>query len=104
MAKPRRKYQVYTAYYFYSEEYEDCHVDKWTHEGSTWAVSEKQAINNVRHRSYGDYGSSQYKPLNCEGSYENGLMWLAIASDFPLSEEELKKYDRSWRGSQGWSK
>ena len=51
MAKPKRKYQVYTAYYFFSEEYEDCHVDKWTHEGSTWAVSEKQAVNNIHFRT-----------------------------------------------------
>lgn len=31
-----------------------------TFEGTTWAVSEKQAINNVRHNNYGDK-TSQYK-------------------------------------------
>ena len=44
----------------------------WHFAGETWAVSEKQAINNIRHRVFGDYNSSQYKYDYVCG---DGAMW-----------------------------
>ena len=77
MAKPKIKFMVFTKYYFNCEEPEDCYEGEWRFEGETWAVSEAQAINNVRHRKYGDYGTSQYKPTATSGHWENGLEWKA---------------------------
>ena len=80
MSKPKLPYQVYTSYCFVNGDYpEDSHQDEWRHEGETWAVSEKQAINNVRHRNYGD-NYSQY------GAW---LDWIAIQSNGPLSPIEI---------------
>lgn len=76
MGNPRELYKVYSRYYFNSEDYS--REGKWKFEGKTFAVSEKQAINNVRHRKYGDYGSSQYKPIATSGHWENGLEWSAV--------------------------
>ena len=52
MKKPRRTYIVYR---------NGSLVDE------TWAVSEKQAINNVRHNAFGDF----------ESQYEYGVEWFA---------------------------
>jgi hypothetical protein len=75
MAKPKVPFMVYSRYFFVSE---DDHFERdWSPEGQTFAVSEAQAINNVRHRNYGDYGTSQYKPIATSGHWENGLEWKA---------------------------
>lgn len=77
MAKPKRKYLVYSQFYCLTDlgEYG---ASPWTLEGTTWAVSEKQAINNIRHRNYGDYYSSQYKPTAMGSTWENGRNYRAI--------------------------
>lgn len=77
MAKQKVHFIVYSRYYFKTEFPEDSFNLRWEKEGDTWAVSEKQAINNVRHRNYGDYGSSQYKSIGYSSSWENGLEWKA---------------------------
>ena len=41
------------------------------------AVSEKQAINNVRNRIMGNI--SQYKPVAFGGKWENGYYWKAVS-------------------------
>lgn len=63
----KRKYKVYCAAVFTytgtgelcSSLYENIEEisNMWDYVGDTWAVSEKQAINNVRHREHGDYRS-----------------------------------------------
>lgn len=61
--KPKRKrYLVYsrTQFTFHDEIGE---MSGWRFEGETYAASENHAINNVRHRNYGDEYSSQYKPV-----------------------------------------
>ena len=74
----KKKYAVYTQYFFNTEfEEDDSFTDDWTFMGYTYAVSEKQAVNNVRHRIYGDYGTSQYLPMATGGHWENGLNWKA---------------------------
>lgn len=77
MAKTKRKYKVFSQYYFESEDHS--RTDTWKFVSETWAVSEAQAINNVRHRTMGDYGTSQYKPIAVGGHWENGLNWKAVA-------------------------
>lgn len=62
MRKPRRTYEVYL-----NGEYK----------GQTWAVSEAQAINNVRHNTCGDY-ESQY-------GYES--TWEAILK-YPYDDDD----------------
>ena len=77
MKKPKLKFIVYSQYYMETEFPDEDFTDDWKFEGETWAVSEKQAINNVRHRKYGDYGTSQYKPATTSCHWENGLKWKA---------------------------
>ena len=72
----KQKYNVYSKYYFDSEEAEDCFEGKWKHEGETYAVSEEKAINNVRFRKYGNV--SQHKPIATSGHWENGRKWKAV--------------------------
>ena len=43
--------------------------------GETWAVSEAQAINNVRYRTAGN--TSQYLPYITSGHWEKGIEWEA---------------------------
>lgn len=64
---PKKKYRYFV---FASSDY-DFDPSSENFEGSTWAVSEKQAINNIRHNNYGD-NTSQYK-----GDY----YWKAIAEN-----------------------
>ena len=52
MRKPRKTYLVYR---------------NGVYMGQTWAVSEKQAINNVRHNTYGNY----------ESQYSYDVIWSA---------------------------
>lgn len=75
--KLAKMWRVYSQYYLLADEPEDSFEDDWVFEGETFAVSEAQAINNVRHRNYGDYGASQYKPVCRSGHWENGLRWKA---------------------------
>ena len=77
MKKEKVKWLVYSRYYQLTEDIESNIIDDWTLVGTTYAVSEKQAINNVRHRMMGDYGTSQYKPIETSGHWECGLDWAA---------------------------
>lgn len=72
------KYYVFKRYYFYQEEPEEHYFHKeWEYVGKTFAVSEKQAVNNVRHRVN---ATSQHKPVNVSGHWENGFEWKASQS------------------------
>ena len=75
MAKPKRHYSVYYRLITYNEITNEESVSDFHFAGETWAVSEKQAINNVRHRNYGDI--SQYLPIYSSGSYEARYEWKA---------------------------
>lgn len=69
----KRKFAVMITERIYNDwtpEYVD-ESDEGTYE--TFAVSEEQAVNNVRHRLFGDCGTSQYKPVSVSG-YED--VWL----------------------------
>ena len=72
----KRKYKVYAQYYFETEDGEDDFTEFWNYMGETFAVSEKQAINNVRFRNYGNI--SQYKPITESGHWCNGFNWKAV--------------------------
>ena len=61
MRKPRHTYEVYR---------------NGVYIGDTWAVSEAQAINNVRHNTRGDY----------ESQYAYGVQWEAILK-YPHASE-----------------
>lgn len=55
----------------------------WHLVGTTYAVSEKQAINNVRHRCFGDSYSSQHKavyadPFRFESMHR---LWKAVSEE-----------------------
>lgn len=69
----RRRYKVYSKEYFLSEDHK--RSDEWKYIGETTAVSEKQAINNIRYRIYGNI--SQYKPIAVSSNWQNGLIWKA---------------------------
>ena len=71
----KKKYKVYSRYWFESEDVEDSRTDDWEFMGETYAVSEDKAINNVRFRTVGNI--SQYKPAAVGGHWENGLDWKA---------------------------
>ena len=85
MAKPKVKYVVYYQHYFatdYPEVYgtqSDSGYDlyEWEEAGSTYAVSEAQAINNVRCRLFGEK-SSQYMPIGSGNSWVEGYNWKAV--------------------------
>lgn len=77
MKKEKVRYRVYRQYFLEAEEIENSFEGEYKYVGSTSAVSEAQAINNVRHRLMGDYGTSQYKPLATSGHWENGYNWKA---------------------------
>lgn len=78
MERPKRKYLVYAKYYLESEFPEDSFEEDWKLVGETFAVSEKQAINNVRFKLFGNYCASQYKPTYSGGHYSYGLHYKAI--------------------------
>lgn len=77
MKKKRMLYQVYRKYYLDAEDIENSFEEDWKFAGSTYAVSEKQAINNVRNRIMGNI--SQYKPVAFGGKWENGYYWKAVS-------------------------
>lgn len=58
---------------------ENTYQDEWIPIGTTRAVSEKQAINNVRYRAMGT--ESQYLPTYISGHMESGLEWKAERVD-----------------------
>ena len=87
MAQTKRKYKVYSKYYFatdYPEHWGTNVPDSgymagdWKLEGETWAVSESKAINNVRFRTRGEK-SSQYYPDYDSGRTMEGYYWKAVA-------------------------
>lgn len=73
--KNKSKYSVYSRYVMTADEIENCTAHPWEYVGDTYAVSEKQAINNVRHRTIGDL--SQYKPIATSGHWDSFLEWKA---------------------------
>lgn len=75
MAKPKKKYSVYATPYLEAEELENCVQYPREFMGETWAVSEAQAINNVRYRTVGN--TSQYLPYITSGHWEKGIEWEA---------------------------
>lgn len=75
MKKPKRKYKVFYQRRMDSELPENCTIHDKVFAGETFAVSEAQAINNVRHRVIGDI--SQYLPLVSDGRYELFYDWSA---------------------------
>lgn len=75
MAGIKRRFRVFRRYYLVTEDIENNITDEWVFVGETWAASEKQAINNVRHRTMGDV--SQYLPVAVSGHRENGYDWKA---------------------------
>lgn len=77
MKQPKHKFNVFSQHYVEHEDPEYSHKGDWKKVGETWAVSEKQAINNVRHRKRGDYYSSQYKPNYVSGRWAEGEYWKA---------------------------
>lgn len=86
MAKPKIRFIVYYQRYFatdYPEHYgindSGYEVYEWKEAGSTYAVSEAQAINNVRCRLFGAK-SSQYMPSGNGGSWEEGYNWKAVVA------------------------
>lgn len=58
-------------YYVFACSDNNSELDSHAYEGMTWAVSEKQAINNVRHNNYGDLTSQ----------YHDNYIWSAILVD-----------------------
>lgn len=75
MAKEKRHYAVYFRELFYDEITNQETKLQWRLAGNTYAVSEAQAINNVRHRCFGNI--SQYKPVSEYGSSMIELEWKA---------------------------
>lgn len=73
MGKPKAKYDVFARYVMCAEEEENSFEADWEHIGTTFAVSEVQAINNVRFKVMGNV--SQYKPLATSGHWETELEW-----------------------------
>ena len=75
-ARQKERFSVYARYYLDAEEPENCIRGEWSFMGTTYAVSEKQAVNNVRHRTVGC--RSQYVPVAVSGHWENGFEWKAV--------------------------
>lgn len=66
----KKKYTVEVYEFFDCEEY--CRKNLLTTQ-DTYAVSERQAINNIKFRITGK--TSQYRPMAVGGSWENGLLY-----------------------------
>lgn len=67
----KSKYVVYCRHY-YEDEVCKAQRTEWKYAGDTYAVSEAKAINNVRHRVYGDVVLE-----SIGGNYEAGIEWKA---------------------------
>lgn len=85
MKKPKLPFNVYSSYEYRSESWNDNYRDKWVFEGQTRAVSEAQAINNVRKRN--GY-KSQYYPLHDNGYSVGELHWKAVLAFEPAPIDE----------------
>lgn len=93
MRKPKDHYSVFFKYFMITEDIEDSFEDEWQFAGDTWAVSEAQAINNVRYRMG---HPSQYKPLAVSGHWDTWMDWKAI--------KEERKEEKIWMKRMRWSK
>ena len=78
MAKEKQLFNVFFKVCSYDEVTCTASESDYRFAGETWAVSEKQAINNVRHRLYGDI--SQYLPHYDNGYYVEQLEWKAVVA------------------------
>lgn len=80
MKQIKLKYKVYRQRWSMSDDEDEStySADGWEDIGTTYAVSEKQAVNNVRHRTLGDYYSSQYLPTQEYGHSIAGYHYKAI--------------------------
>ena len=83
MKKPKVPYEVYCRKRINAEEPENCVVYDWEYVGATAAVSEAQAINNVRYKRLGNNGTSQYLPISVSGHYDVWLDWKAVPKEWP---------------------
>lgn len=77
MCKLKKEYKVYAQRIVEFEPPEENVIYPEVFIGTTFAVSESQAINNVRHRMLGDYGTSQYKPVDVGCHYTVWIDWRA---------------------------
>ena len=77
MKKQKTRYFVFAQRKVISEFPEENVIYPKEFIGETFAVSEKQAVNNVRHRTMGDYMSSQYLPIEESCHYSVWLKWSA---------------------------
>ncbi len=75
MKQPKQKYAIYRQFFLEAEEPENCVDHEKEFMGYTWAASEKQAINNIKHRMMGNV--SQYKPLAVSGHWAYYCKWTA---------------------------
>ena len=75
MAQLKLKYAVYRQFILEAEEPENGVEHDKEFMGYTYAVSEKQAINNIKHRMMGNV--SQYKPLAVSGHWAYWCKWTA---------------------------
>lgn len=75
----KKHYYVYMKWGVEADELENCTSHDPEFVGETWAVSEAQAINNVRHRAYGDV--SQYLPIDVRGHYAVVWDWFAVEAE-----------------------
>ena len=80
MKRNRMKFRVYRKRWSMTndEDQSTFSEESWESIGETWAVSEKQAVNNVRHRTLGDRYSSQYMPVMECGHSIAGYQYKAI--------------------------
>lgn len=80
MKQIKLKYRVYRKRWGMSNDEDPGSLSEGTWEdiGTTYAVSEKQAVNNVRHRTMGDRYSSQYLPTMELGHSVSGYHYKAI--------------------------
>lgn len=80
MKKQKMKFRVFRKHWSMTDD--ECpdtlSEGKWENIGETWAVSEKQAVNNVRHRTLGDRYASQYLPTMECGHCIAGYHYKAI--------------------------
>lgn len=63
-----------------SEDPENSVIHPYTFMGTTIAVSEEQAINNVRHNCFGET-VSQYEPIEVENYYTTFIDWKAVKNE-----------------------
>jgi len=80
MKAKKQKYMCYEKRIFSSEYHpEDNNETEWIFIGETYAVSAKQAINNIKYRKYGEI--SQYLPVEENGRYSVDICFKAVGED-----------------------